>query len=669
MSRAANRSSLRLGSLLALIVLPGGITACDTGSWCERFKLDCDARGDVVVPEVEDLDFDGFGAAEDCNDTNSTIHPLAEEVCDGLDNNCDDQVDEGTPGIRSWFRDADADGYGDDASEIKSCEGPIGHVVVGGDCDDNDRFTWPGAEERCDLVDNDCDDEVDEGLGEASMQFPDGDGDGYGRSTEGNTQCGTSAGWAAVAGDCRDDDPEVHPGAVEVCDNGVDDDCDGGAGSCSMRSFRSISPEDGLLLLTSAEAPVGRVLVELLPPRAARMVAFGASELSGGGEVYVIDPTTFDPRSGAEPERRVLRIGEEGARLGAALSSTHLYLDERPLLGIGAPGLDLGAIDGGAVLLGEASGAGQSTVDDYAGCVVGLDEGMGLGSTVISLEDAKERALTLAAGAPGAADGRGAVFLFDGTQRETATSTDDAVSILHGPSTQLDFGAILAGGDVDGDGVADLLGGALPSATSSPALQLFFDFELAEERWADIEATQIRPQAETDRLAEALWMEHDLDEDGVNDLILGAPGVGAGAGAVWVLAGGIDLGERLLGHGLEGAMARLEGSTPGGGLGTSLTVGRLEDVDTGNLWLVVGVPGDGDGVPSPALTFFEAPLSGVIGQEEADGGVEMEEGLGLGSRGTLLSIRRQPTGQRDQLLLGLPASGAGDVLLLDIPTL
>src|SRR5216117_3885508 len=47
----------------------------------------------------------------DCNDANASVHPGATEICDGIDNNCEGQIDEGFPSV-TYYRDADSDGYG-----------------------------------------------------------------------------------------------------------------------------------------------------------------------------------------------------------------------------------------------------------------------------------------------------------------------------------------------------------------------------------------------------------------------------------------------------------------------------------------------------------------------------------------------------------------------------
>ena len=70
----------------------------------------------VVVPNddavvVQDLDGDGYTSDEDCDDSSELVNPSATELCDGQDNNCDDQIDEGV--LSTFYTDADGDGFGD----------------------------------------------------------------------------------------------------------------------------------------------------------------------------------------------------------------------------------------------------------------------------------------------------------------------------------------------------------------------------------------------------------------------------------------------------------------------------------------------------------------------------------------------------------------------------
>jgi len=138
------------------------------------------------------------------------------EACDGVDNDCDGEVDEGEAlGCSAFFFDADGDGFGGLAGPC-SCQAPPGAVANDLDCNDANSLVHPVGNELCDGVDNDCDGVLDEGC--------DVDGDGYCNVVP--ILWGDSFPCVSEQVDCNDDEPLVHPQAAEACD-GMDNDCNG----------------------------------------------------------------------------------------------------------------------------------------------------------------------------------------------------------------------------------------------------------------------------------------------------------------------------------------------------------------------------------------------------------------------------------------------------------
>lgn len=187
---------------------------------------DADADADGDADADTDYDGDGYSSPADCNDSDASIFPGADEVCDGLDNNCDDQIDNDPVDGETYYDDQDMDGYGDADWPTQSCGPLTGHVDNTGDCDDFNDDIHPGVPESCDSVDENCNGEIDEGLPTTTF-YADEDGDGYGDPSDAVESCAPPAGRVENTEDCDDTSAAAHPGGSEISWNGVDEDCDG----------------------------------------------------------------------------------------------------------------------------------------------------------------------------------------------------------------------------------------------------------------------------------------------------------------------------------------------------------------------------------------------------------------------------------------------------------
>jgi hypothetical protein len=168
---------------------------------------------------------DGFGFANtDCDDSRADVNPAMPEICNPegpVDDDCDGLVDDADPDVTEdsyleWYADRDGDGFGAEDDFVYACSRPDGTAATNDDCDD-----------------------ADPSVGPPSLWYADGDRDGFGAGepVDPVPSCdppgpGLRPGWVGL--DCDDGDASVNPDASEICEDGVDQDCDGRDTTCGF---------------------------------------------------------------------------------------------------------------------------------------------------------------------------------------------------------------------------------------------------------------------------------------------------------------------------------------------------------------------------------------------------------------------------------------------------
>jgi hypothetical protein len=532
---------------------------------CDEADQDCDGEVDegLTTPWYEDRDGDGYGDRErvkqacraragiarngnDCDDTDGGIHPGATERCDGVDQDCDGVIDDGTTSSAWW--DGDGDGYGDPAVPSEVCTITAPWVAHGGDCDDNDANVHPGATEWCDDVDDDCDGSLTAGVAYVDW-YPDADGDGFGETAGILNDCAPPSGYVAQPGDCDDQDAGVHPGATEPACDGIDQDCDGiGAGECEVDiagvgwtgyaangqagcAVAHLGDIDGDgfddLLIGAEGAPSAS------SGRGCAYLVLGGPSLAGGSlaraDAIIDGDAPFDHAGGA-----LAGVGDVDG-------------DCVPDLLVGAADADALASGGGEACLVRGSAPPTDTVMAAASaCFWGPGSHDAAGTAVAGAGDLDGDGLAdLAVAAPGAdlaAASAGEVCLFLGSAIPASASLSSADACFLGETAADEAGSALAGGgDIDGDGLDDLLAGTPLFGTSNQGaayLVLGSRFPTggslagADGRWLGVDAA--------DYAGSAVAWAGDVDGDGLDDALVGAPlhhGAERDAGAVYLVLG------------------------------------------------------------------------------------------------------------------------------------
>ena len=649
-----------------------------------------------------DADSDGYPACADCDDSNAAANEASAEICDGLDNDCDGLVDYEAEDASTFYIDYDGDGFGSADYPLEECgdTAPVGYVTNALDCDDLAAGTYPEADEICDEADNDCDGEVDEDALDALYYYADLDGDGYGDPGAEVRSCTADvAGVSDNALDCDDGDDGINPDATEICNTGMDDDCDGSAFPCTFDLSSETAGPDSSLYGINASDTLGYGMdgaVDINNDGQDDLIVSAPYNDAGGtdaGAAYVFygpvsaGPFVADEVSGGTMSGFIVTgVASEG-RFG----STVVALDDVDGDGysdffIGAErATDSRASSGvGYLFLGSSVGTVDQQADDadqtwegetaydyfgYGGVSAGDVDDDGLSDWMVS-----------ATGDDDGAGNAGAVYLFYGADvvgGGTGSQASSYTAKIYEETSSIKIGEVdtMAGVyNLDGDGYDDIVIAARISSLSGR--NQAGDVHLIQgpvDGLVSLEdsAGTIYGDTAKDRLGSTVAWAGDVDGDGYDDLMAESElesSAADSAGAVYIILGGSDLSIYAGVNVGTVAWAKFEGEDSGDRVGSSL-LGGIDVNDDGTDDIVLGAEQGGLTNQGKVYAIMGPLTTGTHSVSSAD--AILEDDSNSDYAGSMLRNAGDASGSgRDHILIA--ASGddsngvdAGAVYLLD----
>ena len=595
-------------------IYPGAEEVCDNqDNDCNDLVDDNPVDGTLYYP---DRDGDGYGeesagavtcsqpsgfvdAAGDCDDSNPLTHADAEEICDGEDNDCDEEFDEAT--------DADNDGF---------------DTVCGGDCNDEDPEVNPGADETCDGIDNNCIDGIDEPAAlDAGTYYSDADADGFGDASTGQTSCEQPSGTVTDDSDCNDSSNAAYPGAIEVFD-GLDNDCSGSTDRVTLDNAQaqflglSTSAQTGYSVSNSGDFNADGYDDLLLG-------ATNESTVNGtkSGAAYVV----YGPVSGSSSltSASAAILGEAASDFaGRSVAACDVDGDGGDDILVGSWGSDELRAGAGAVMVYYSPLTSATPLPDAM--LMGSTDYEAAGWSVACAGDVNGDGYSdVLVGAPKnstqAADS-GAVHLVLGPIVGNIDLFHDSEATIFGEDgSDLAGGSVAGIGDINQDGYDDIMVGStynkgnVGNGAGASYIILGPVSGYLNLQYADVKIAG----TEVNGYARNISGVGDVDGDGNVDVLVGAHGADAG---------GTDRGRAYLFHGplsgtigLNAADSIISGNSNGDGLG--LAVAGAGDVNSdGYMDILIGAPNaDNGGSDSGASYLFYGPVSpGSLAASAAD---------------------------------------------------
>ena len=516
--------------------------------------------------------------------------------------------------LNTWFEDRDVDGFGTDAVVEQTCgDAPSGYVATGGDCDDRDAAVFPGAAEVCgDGKVNDCGADAAEVVAACTVSGEVTASVGSGAVVQG---AATDAAGSAVAsaGDVDGDDvQELLVGAPGAA---------GGAGE----AWLYYGGDDGAL---EADDSWVRFIGESVGDEAGAALAGlgdlnsdGDSDIGVGapgadgeaGRAYIIlqDLDNDLPLADAD---LVFTGANAGDRAGAAIAGVGDFNGDDALdVAIGAPGADDST---GRVYLITAITDGAYDLADATRVLTGLAAGSEVGAALLGMDLTGDGDMDLVVGAPGAALSAdpgeddvypGAVYAYL-ENFVTETSLQEAEIKLNGDMDESRAGTTIKNlGDVTGDGYDDLGIGAPRvgfggTRTGSVYVMAGPVEALTYRVLRDVSYARLDGVSADDRAGVSVEGPGDVDGDGLDDILVGAPDEGSeleGRGAVYLAYGPISA-STSDGTDLTIASVIYTGEEAGAALGTALA-GVGDQDNNGTAEILAGAPGAGSGAGAAYL--------------------------------------------------------------------